>query len=149
MQKKQKYTVLAAMAVTAFDIAFGMLTCGWLFKWIYRLSPIPIWRPVQFLAWQYWVMVDIGIFVISIIYVMAYAKIGCVLGKSKIERGLRFGFYLWFVAMLPGMFYLYTFINIHPWVVVYWLIRGFIEFIVAGLLIAWIYSLSNEQSCCK
>ena len=143
-----KRLILAGLAVAAFCIAFGVVTCGWLFKWVYALPPTAIWRNFEGLPLGYWGLVDLGTFLISLIYVIVYAKVGCVFGKSKAVRGLQFGFCLWFVAMIPGMFYTYAFMNIAAGVVVYSLARGLVELLIAGLIIAYIYPLDPE-SCCK
>ncbi len=142
-----KRLILAGLAVAAFKTGFGMLTCGWLFKWVYALPPAAIWRSIELMPPGYWALLDLGTFLIALIYVMTYAKVGCVFGKSKAARGLQYGFCLWIVSMAPGMFYTYAFMNIAAGAVIYWLIMGLAELLIAGLIIAWIYPLSSECSC--
>ena len=137
--------VLAALAVTVFTIAFNMLTCGWLFRWVYELPPTEIWRDVRTMPAGFWGLVDIGTLLVSIIYVIIYARIGCCIGTTAVRRGLSFGFCLWMVSLLPGMFFTYAFMEIAAGAVTYFLLRGIVEFLIAGLLIAWLYPLPQES----
>jgi len=129
--------LVAAVAVTVFGIVVGMITCGWLFNWMYQLKPAYVWKPMEgfpgvpFLLWT---------FVLNIILTVVYVVINKgIPGGNKFIKGLLFGLGVWAVGTLPGMLATYTFMVVAPPVVVYWTIVRLIETPLKGLLIAAIY----------
>ena len=144
-----KRLLLVGVVVTIFNAIYGFVTCGWLFNWVYQLPPVACWRDMENVTPLYWALVYLGNFIIVMIYTTAYAKVGGCFAGGKAQRGAVFGFALWFVAMLPGMFYTYAFMNVAAGVILYWLFQGLIQLIVIGLLIAWIYPLPEHTCCCE
>ena len=141
--------LIAGLVVAIFNAIYGFVTCGWLFNWVYELPPTEIWRNMENITGIFWVLVNLGNFVVALIYTFIYAQVGACIAGSKGRKGTLFGLALWFVALLPGMFYTYAFMSIASGVVIYWLIQGLVQLVINGLLIAWIYPLGEHACCCK
>lgn len=55
---------------------------------------------------------------------------------SVYEKGLQFGFAIWLIASVPGMFATYTSFQLSLLTVLSWLIGGLVSSIAAGMLFA-------------
>lgn len=128
---------LASAAVTVFHSLIGMLTCGWLFSWVYALQPTNVWRPME---GPPSVIFYIGQFVLSILFVYFYVlfKNG-IPGSNKLAKGLVYGLAVFAVGCLPGMFATHIFMTVATTVVIYWTISGLICTPIAGLIAALVY----------
>ncbi len=38
---------LAAVAITIAEFIIGFLSCGYLFRWVYKIPPANIWKPAM------------------------------------------------------------------------------------------------------
>ena len=129
--------VISGIVVTVFNAIVGMVTCGGVFKWVYELEPVNVWRPMEgapgasFFA---------GSLVLSLVLVLVYALINKgIPGQNKLVKGLVYGLCVWAVGILPGTFATYYFMTVAPTVVIYWATLGLIISPLKGLLIAAIY----------
>ena len=135
--KKIWRILIAAVAVLVFDSVVAMLTCGWLFSWVYKIEPTNIWKPMTNGPGAAFF---ITAFVLNIILVLVYALIKKGLpGKNILLKGLVFGLIVWAVGMLQGMAAMYFFTATAPTVIIYWAILGVIQCPLDGLIIAAIY----------
>ncbi|MDD5432827.1 MAG: hypothetical protein PHO70_07610 [Candidatus Omnitrophica bacterium] len=129
--------VLAGVAVTVFNAILGMVTCGGIFSWVYKLEPTNVWKPMEGAPGAKYM---IGSLVLSILLAVVYALIQKGLpGKNKLVKGAVFGLCVWAVGMLPGMFATYTFMTVATTVTIYWTILGLIKSPLEGMIIAAIY----------
>jgi hypothetical protein len=129
--------LIAGVVVTIFNTAFGMLTCGWLFRWVYTLEPTNIWKSIDNFPWPVYY---VGALILTIIFALVYALLNKgVPGKNRFVKGIVFGLCAWAVGMLPGMFATYFFMTTNPGVVLYWTILGLVQTPLAGLIVAAIY----------
>lgn len=129
--------VIASVAVAIFNAIVGMLTCGGVFNWVYKLEPTSVWKPME---GPPGVTYYVGSFILSIILVLVYALINKgIPGKNKLVKGLVFGLCVWAVGMLPGMFATYSFMTVATTVVIYWTILGLIQVPLEGIIISTIY----------
>ena len=137
--------LLAAAAVFAFKVVLGMVLCGGIFSWVYRLAPVNVWRPMTGApSWKYF----LATFVLSMIFVFVYkifSKALC--GFGKVKAGLIYGLCVWAVGLLPGMVATHVFMTVNTTVVVYWTVLGLIQTPLEGLMVALIVS-DDEGSCC-
>ena len=129
--------LIAGVAVTIFNMVVGMVTCGGLFSWVYKVEPVNVWKQmsgppgVGFLA---------GTFILSAILALIYAVLQKSLpGKNKFAKGFVFGLFVWAVGILPGMLATYEFMNISNVWIIYMTILGLIENPLKGIIIAFIY----------
>ncbi|MBU1083751.1 MAG: hypothetical protein KKG84_01530 [Candidatus Omnitrophica bacterium] len=129
--------LVAGIVVSIFNAIVGMVTCGGIFSWVYKLEPTNIWKPME---GPPGIEFFIGSFILSIILVFIYALINKgIPGKNKLAKGLVFGLGVWAVGILPGMLATYSFMTMSTTVVIYLTIMGLIKTPLVGLIIAAIY----------
>lgn len=129
--------IIAGAVVTIFNTIVGILTCGNIFSWVYKLEPTNIWKPMNGGPGAIFIICS---FALSIIFSFVYALINKgIPGKNKFTKGIIFGLCVWAVGMLPGMLAIYTFMTVATTVVVYWTILGLIKAPFEGMIISTIY----------
>lgn len=128
--------VLAALAVTAFGCLWGMLTCGWLFQWIYRLSPVTVWRPPVDMTPMFWMVNVVGSLFLAIIFVVVLLVIAKGLPGGRLVKGLTYGLIVWLVGVLPGMFATTMFMRVNHLWTAYMTVNQLIALPLAGLITA-------------
>ncbi len=127
---------IAGVVVTVFEAAVGMITCGWLFKWVYEIEPTNIWRVMDAPPTAYYS----GVMALNIVLALVYALlVKGIPGKNKLIKGLVFGLCVWAVGALPAMLSTYMFMTVGLTIVIYWTITGLIFTPLMGLIIAAIY----------
>ena len=127
---------IAGVVVTVFSTGVGMITCGWLFRWVYEIEPTNIWRAMDTIPVAYYPAFLALNIVLAFVYALLVKGIP---GKNKLIKGLVFGLCVWAVGMLPGMLATYLFMTVAATVVIYWTITGLIFTPLIGLIIAAIY----------
>jgi len=126
---------LAALAVTVFGMAWGMVTCGWLFNWVYELPPVAVWKTTEAMMTPlFWAINVAGHFVLAVIFVGVFAWIGNGLCGGRFGRGFRYGLAVWLVGILPGMFAVYMWMAVNPWWPVYTAINQLIALPICGII---------------
>lgn len=127
---------IAGVVVTVFEAAVGMITCGWLFKWVYEIEPTNIWRVMDAPPVAYYS----GVMALNIVLALVYALlVKGIPGKNKLTKGLVFGLCVWAVGALPAMLATYMFMTVGLTIVIYWTITGLVFTPLMGLIIAAIY----------
>lgn len=127
---------IAGVVVTVFSTGVGMITCGWLFRWVYEIEPTNIWRAMDTIPVAYYPASLALNIVLAFVYALLVKGIP---GKNKLTKGLVFGLCVWAVGTLPGMLATYLFMTVAATVVIYWTITGLIFTPLMGLIIAAIY----------
>lgn len=136
--------LLAALAVTVFGITWGMLTCGWLFNWIYALPPVGVWKNFETMITPlFWVINIVGHYVLSVIFVLVLAWIQSAFKGGRVGKGFRYGIAVWLVGILPGMFGTYMWMAVNPWWPVYTAINQLIALPICGIIAAAIVGPSE------
>lgn len=128
--------LIAGVVVTVFSTVIAMLTCGWLFNWVYEIEPTNIWRQMDAPPVAYFIASVVMNIVLAFVYALLVKGIP---GKNKLTKGLVFGLCVWAVGILPGMLATYTFMTIAATVAIYWIISGLVFTPLMGLIIAAIY----------
>lgn len=78
-----KKLLIATLAVTAFNFIFGMLTCGWLFNWVYQLEPTNVWKPMENFPFALYI---VSLLIVELIFVYVYALINIgIPGQNKVS----------------------------------------------------------------
>lgn len=126
--------LLAAVAVTVFGSVWGFVTCGWLFNWVYLLPPVTVWRPPMDMTATFWTINYAGYLILSIIFVAVLVWIRNGLPGGRLVKGLTFGFIVWLVGTLPGMFGTFMFMTVNPTWSLYMTINQLIAIPVTGLI---------------
>ena len=134
---KKGKIIIAAVAITIFDAVVGMITCGGIFNWVYKLEPVSVWKPMEGAPGLGFY---VGALVLNIVLALVYALIHKgIPGRNRLVRGLIFGLCIWSIGTLPGMFATYSFMAVNATVVVYWGVLALIQNPLQGLIIAAIY----------
>jgi hypothetical protein len=128
--------VLAALAVAVFGTAWGMITCGWLFSWVYRLSPITVWRAPVDMTPMFWTINVMGHLALSFIFIGVLLWISRGLPGKRLLKGISYGFVVWLVGILPGMFATAMFMTVNPIWPIYTVLNQLIALPIAGLIAA-------------
>ncbi|MBU2578618.1 DUF1761 domain-containing protein [Patescibacteria group bacterium] len=129
--------LLPALVITIIGTVFGFLTCGWLFKWIYAIEPISAWKygldvapSVKAMAVNF-----VGEFILSMILVCVFMKLYDGIPYSGWKKGVKFGFLVWLVSALPGMFAIYMWMNVAVEWIAYMTIMGLVVLLIKGAVI--------------
>lgn len=132
-----KKLILAIIVVTVFNFIVGMLTCGGVFSWVYKVEPTNVWKSMESVSFP--IMVA-GILLVDTIFVLVYALINNgIPGANRFIKGLVYGLLVVLVGLIPGMIMTYTYMTVATTVVVYWTIWGLIVSPLKGLITAAIY----------
>ncbi|MCD4830769.1 MAG: hypothetical protein K8R02_03050 [Anaerohalosphaeraceae bacterium] len=135
--KKILRIIIATIAISVFGAIVGMITCGWLFRWVYEIEPINVWKPMDGPPGA---MFYLGCFIMNLIFVSVYALLRKgIPGKSLIAKGLVYGLCVFAVGQLNGMLMTYMFMTVAWQVIVYWTIQGLIWTPISGVIAATIY----------
>lgn len=130
-------TATAGIAVTIFDMLIGMICCGMLFSWVYKIEPTNVWKGMSGPPGADFMLRS---FCLSIVFAVSYAILRKGLpGKNRFVKGLLLGLFVWALGILPGMNAMYTFMTVAPAALLYWTILGLVKVPLEGLIIAAIY----------
>lgn len=147
MGKKVLKIFLASVAITVFGTIVGMVTCGWLFRWIYEIEPVSVWKPMDGPPGA---MFYVGCFVMNLIFVVVYAIFQKgIPGKSLVTKGIVYGLCIFATGQLVGMFSMYIFMTVAWQVLLYWGIMGLITTPITGIIAALIYGNQACTKCCQ
>ncbi len=136
---------LAAIVVTIFNQAWGFLTCGHFFTWIYFLPPVTVWRPPVEMTPMFWGVNAIGHFFLTLIFVAVLRWIAKGLPGAWLMKGVCYGFIVWLTGILPGMFATGMYMTVNPLWTIYMTVNQLIWLPLAGLLAALI-ALPRRQN---
>lgn len=129
--------VLAGIVVGILKGAWGWLTCGWLFSWVYKLEPVSVWKLPEEMQLG---MMNLVTIIAAMLFAFVYGVVNKGLpGKSLAVKGLMLGLLIWLASTLPGIFSMKLYMVVAPTVIYYWIIMDFIVSLWAGALTAVIY----------
>lgn len=134
-----KRIVLSAIIIWVVSAAWTMLTCGWLFNWVYQIPPV-IWKTGEEImsAGSYAGSSVLGL-LITFIFVTIFAALYKGLPFDGVKKGLMYGFIIWLVGTFSGMVTLPFYMTIAWTVIIYWLINGLVIHLIFGALVGWLY----------
>lgn len=134
VSKKIQKIIIASVAVTVVGSIVGMLTCGWLFRWVYEIEPVNVWRPMDGPPGAIFFVAS---WIINLIFVSVYSLFyKGIPGKNVIAKGLVYGLCVFAVGQLTGMVMTYMFMTVAWQVVVYLTIGGLIFTPIYGIIAA-------------
>ena len=73
--------------------------------------------------------------VAGLIFAGAYSRIKASIRDKGIRKGLRFGFGIFLISVIPGMFSLYLLINLPAGLIVSWTVSGLVTSLLGGIVI--------------
>lgn len=126
-----------ALIITIIGTIIGYLTCGWIFNWVYSIEPTTAWRyqPGEAPTGQAMILNFLGELLLSIILVGVFVKIYNGIPYQGWKKGVKFGFLVWLVSILPGMFATYMWMNVAGIWIIYMLIMGLVVLLIKGAVI--------------
>lgn len=106
---------------------------------MYSVEPTEVWKSINFQDPIFLSIYYGGIFILNFFFAWVFALFYHGIPGEKIGKGIWYGFSIWLVGVLPGLFTSYILTNIAEIVVIYWIVNLLIERIIAGIIIASIY----------
>jgi hypothetical protein len=141
-----KRIVIAGLVIWIVDSIFFLLTCGWLFNWVYKLPP-NIWR--DFAAVPANAVNLIGPHVIGLIRGLLFALVFALLYKGipgkGVTKGMIYGVLVWIVGALSGMPSMPFYMTIATGVVIYWIIQQLVLGLINGAIVGAIYKEKKKS----
>ena len=133
-----KRIALSTLVIWVFSSVWGMLTCGWLFTWVYQIPPTTIWKtPVQMMQTGNMA----GMYAVGLLLALAFVLVYAILYKGLPYKGVKKGITYGLLAYLLSMgFITMPFYSIVAWqVVIYWIANFLASSIIMGALVGWVY----------
>jgi hypothetical protein len=140
--------VLAGIVIWVVGIIWAMLTCGWLFNWVYTIPP-RIWKDAASIT-STSNTIGSGLLglLIALIFVFVYAWLYKGIPGKGIKKGLTYAFIVWLVSAFSGMITMPFYMTISWVVVIYWILNGLVGNLIFGLILGAIYK-EKEASAKK
>ena len=134
--KINRNLLIITVVIGILSVIWNSLTCGWLFRWVYMLEPIGVWKPFnEFPVFLAIIWAFILAFILAWVYSLIYKSLP---GKGLI-KGLWFGLIVWLLKSLPLVVFLFMLTVIAKGVLFYWLIDFFLISLWQGVVIAAFY----------
>ena len=73
--------------------------------------------------------------VAGLIFAGVYSRVKASIRDKGIRKGLRFGFGIFLISVIPGMFSLYLLINLPTMLIVSWTVSGLVTSLLGGIVI--------------
>jgi len=116
-----------------------MLTCGWLFNWVYLLPP-QIWKnPQDMTNGLNLIGSNLTGFLRALTFVLVYDWLFKGLPGQGLKKGLNYGLIIWLVGALFGMASMPFYMTINPAVIVYWIVQALGLNLVNGAIVGLVY----------
>ena len=130
---------LVSLLIWFVSSLWTMITCGWLFNWLYFIPPL-IWRtPEQIMSNASMIGSNLVTFIGAMIFVWFFLLIKKQLPYSKWKRGIVYGTLFWIIGPLIGFASLPFFMTIAIQMIVYWLISFLIKYMILGAIVGAFY----------
>jgi len=134
-----KKLLLATLAIWLFGIIWTMLTCGWLFNWVYTIPPI-IWKqPTEMMMMGNMIGSNIMGLTGTFLFVLVYALLYKTLPKKGVNKGIFYGFLVYLVGPFSGFIGMPFYMTIANTYVIYALINMLVKYLIMGAIVGAIY----------
>jgi len=131
-----KKIIFASVIIWIVGSIVGMLTCGWLFNWVYMLPPL-IWKDPKVMLAPINMLASYSIGLISaIIFTSVYSLIKNAIPGTGIKKGAIYGMIIWAVGALTGISIMPIYMTIATTVVVYWILQALAMNMINGAIVA-------------
>jgi len=134
-----KRILICGVVLWAASLAFGWLTCGWLFNWVYAIPP-NIWKdPAVITSAANLIPSSIIALIQSILFALVFAVLYKGIPGTGVKKGLIYGLLVWLVGAGTGIAALPFAMTIAATVVIYWIIQALVFNLIGGAILAAIY----------
>jgi len=134
-----KRIILATLAIWLFVSAWTMLTCGWLFNWVYSIPPV-IWKtPQQMMGMGNTALSLLTMLIGALVFVLVFSILYKGIPGNGIKKGMHYGFLVWLIGPMAGIVGMPFYMTIANTVVIYWILNFLVSHIIMGALVGLIY----------
>lgn len=135
-----KKVVFTGITVGIASNIYGLITCRWLFNWVYLIDLPNTWKTPMLSGDTSW-LISMGILriLISIITTLGYALLYKGIPFKGIKKGMFYGLLIWLVALLPSRILLYLSMNISASIIIYWILNEIVSYMLLGAIIGILY----------
>ena len=134
-----KKLIITTLAIWIVSAAYTMLTCGWLFSWVYELPPM-IWKtPTEIMASANMIGSYLAGVLVSFLFVFIFAFLYKKLPNKGVKRGLLYGFLVWLVGPASGVIAMPFYMTIATIVVAYWVLSMLVKYLLLGAIVGVLY----------
>ena len=121
------------------SILYALLTCRWLFKWVYAIDPSSFYRAGMISGQIGWLLLaGLVLVILAAVAVAGYAVLYNRIPKQGIMKGLAYGFFIWLITFAT-LIRVYVSINMTTAIVTYWMASSLINTLLIGAIIGAIY----------
>ncbi|MFZ5801519.1 MAG: hypothetical protein ACOY3K_00185 [Candidatus Omnitrophota bacterium] len=131
-----KRFILSSLAVFATFASLDMYIHTYSLKALY-VQTAHLWRSGADIGGYLWLLWA-GYGVLAPLFVFIFSK-GYEAGKSTLEQGMRYGFWIGLLLAAPGSIFAYVVMPIPDILAVAWFVTGLFEALVAGLVLGIVY----------
>ena len=119
---------------------WGLVTCQWLFKWVYFLVPAGVCNTAMLGADKRWLLTMGALkIIIAILTTFGYALVYKAIPGKGIAKGMAYGFLLWLLGFLPSRLLLYMSTSLSYSLILYWIINDLLSYMLIGACVAALY----------
>ncbi len=139
MNKRKFWTTVVAMFVVTFILEFiihGLILTGLYYKNLPGLM-IDESGSIRSFHWLFLSAIFIAEFLFAFFFTYIYTR--GVEDKAWLGQGVRFGFLVWGVAMLPAYVSMYSWSRFPGRLLAWWIVMGLIECIILGIVCGALY----------
>lgn len=131
-----KRVTLATIAVWLAGFVLIMLTCGWLFTWIYAIPP-NIWLTPEAMqsAGNMAGSILTGI-IRALVFVLVFIALYRGIPGKGVMKGVCYGAFVWLIGAFAGMISMPFYMTISTTVVIYWTIQALVLNLISGAITA-------------
>jgi len=131
--------IIATIVIVIFSFIFGMITCGWLFKWVYEIPPIVIMDLDEMMIPVNFIGSNIAGLLRALIFSFIYALLFAGLSGKGIIKGILYGIIVFAVGAFIGIASMIFYMKISSVLVIYWTIQALILNVLCGIIVGLIY----------
>jgi hypothetical protein len=136
-----KKLVVATVSAYAWLMATGYLINGVWLMHDYMLTP-DSWRPQAVMQHKFWIMWAAEL-LFTVMFVRVYSR-----GLEKkpwVGQGIRYGIVMSLLVMIPESLSEYVIYRVNHLLAIKWMVSGTAQFIVMGLIVAFVYKASSRE----
>jgi hypothetical protein len=129
----------AGVILWVVSAVFTWLTCGWLFNWVYQITPL-IWKgPEAIMSASNLIGSNLIGLVSAFLFVFVYAVLYKGIPGKGATKGMNFGILVWLITAFSGMVGMAFYMTISEIVIVYWVVQALILNLIKGAIMGAIY----------
>ena len=128
--------ILASVIIWIVSLFISWMSCGWLFNWIYVLSPVEAWKEQAAVMFTNNI---IGMNVLGLVKAFIFVIVFVVLYKGipshGVIKGIVYGILIWATGVLTGVITMPFYMALVSTVAFYWAAQALIINIIAGSIV--------------